>query len=84
MEITLTLNGAKNQKNTIHQKIDPNVPVFPLGGEMGDAIYANQGVITKETVGKILNDIILALGLNRTQITMYMGMIKQQRRKYDF
>jgi hypothetical protein len=31
-----------------------------------------------------LNDIILSLGLNRTQITMYMNMIKQQRTKYQF
>ena len=31
-----------------------------------------------------LNDIILALGLNRTQITMYMNMIKQQRQRYNF
>lgn len=40
--------------------------------------------LSKTAVASILNDIILALGLNRTQITMYMGMIKQQRRKYDF
>jgi hypothetical protein len=26
----------------------------------------------------------MALGLNRTQITMYMNMIKQQRQKYNF
>ena len=40
--------------------------------------------LNKQAVASILNDIILALGLNRTQITMYMNMIKQQRKKYDF
>ena len=40
--------------------------------------------LNKQAVASILNDIILALGLNRTQITMYMNMIKQQRRKFDF
>jgi hypothetical protein len=40
--------------------------------------------LNKTAVAAILNDIIMALGLNRTQITMYMGMIKQQRAKYDF
>ena len=40
--------------------------------------------LSKPAVASILNDIILALGLNRTQITMYMNMIKQSRQKYDF
>lgn len=40
--------------------------------------------LSKPAVASILNDVILALGLNRTQITMYMNMIKMQRRKYDF
>ena len=40
--------------------------------------------LSKTAVASILNDIILALGLDRTQITMYMGMIKQQRQKYNF
>jgi len=40
--------------------------------------------LSKPAVASILNDIILSLGLNRTQITMYMGMIKQNRRKFDF
>jgi hypothetical protein len=40
--------------------------------------------LNKTAVASILNDIILALGLDRTQITMYMGMIKQQRQKYNF
>jgi hypothetical protein len=40
--------------------------------------------LSKPAVASILNDIILSLGLNRTQITMYMGMIKQQRTKYQF
>lgn len=40
--------------------------------------------LTKPAVASILNDIILALGLNRTQITMYMSMIKQSRDKYNF
>ena len=40
--------------------------------------------LNKTAVASILNDLIMALGLNRTQITMYMNMIKQQRRKYDF
>jgi len=40
--------------------------------------------LSKPAVASILNDIILGLGLNRTQITMYMNMIKQQRQKYNF
>jgi hypothetical protein len=40
--------------------------------------------LSKPAVAAILNDIIMALGLNRTQITMYMNMIKQQRTKYQF
>jgi hypothetical protein len=40
--------------------------------------------LSKTAVASILNDIIMALGLNRTQITMYMGMIKQNRTKYNF
>jgi len=40
--------------------------------------------LSKTAVASILNDIIMALGLSRTQITMYMGMIKQSRRKYEF
>ena len=40
--------------------------------------------LSKQAVASILNDIILALGLNRTQVTLYMNMVKQQRQKYDF
>ena len=40
--------------------------------------------LSKNQVASILNDIILALGLNKTQITMYMSMIKQSRKRYDF
>ena len=40
--------------------------------------------LSKPAVASILNDVIMALGLNRTQITMYMNMIKMQRKKYDF
>jgi hypothetical protein len=40
--------------------------------------------LSKPAVAAILNDIIMALGLNRTQITMYMNMIKQQRQRYNF
>jgi hypothetical protein len=40
--------------------------------------------LSKPAVASILNDVIMALGLNRTQITMYMNMIKTQRKKYDF
>lgn len=40
--------------------------------------------LSKQAVASILNDIIMALGLNRTQITLYMSMIKQQRAKYQF
>ena len=40
--------------------------------------------LSKTAVASILNDIIMALGLNRTQITMYMNMVKQQRQKYNF
>lgn len=40
--------------------------------------------LSKNQVASILNDIIFALGLNKTQITMYMSMIKQNRKRYDF
>lgn len=40
--------------------------------------------LSKPAIASILNDIILGLGLNRTQITMYMSMIKQSRQKYQF
>lgn len=40
--------------------------------------------LNKNAVASILNDIIMALGLDRTQMTMYMNMIKQERGKYKF
>jgi ABC-type oligopeptide transport system ATPase subunit len=40
--------------------------------------------LSKIQVAAILNDIIMAMGLNRTQMTMYMNMIKQNRQKYSF
>jgi hypothetical protein len=40
--------------------------------------------LSKIQVASILNDIIMALGLNRTQMTMYMNMIKQQRHRAQF
>jgi hypothetical protein len=40
--------------------------------------------LNKQAVASILNDIIMALGLNRTQVTLYMNMIKTQRQKYNF
>jgi hypothetical protein len=40
--------------------------------------------LNKTVIAAILNDIILAMGLNRTQVTMYMNMIKQSRTKYQF
>jgi hypothetical protein len=40
--------------------------------------------LSKIAIASILNDIIMGLGLNRTQMTMYMGMIKQHRQKYGF
>ena len=40
--------------------------------------------LSKVQVAAILNDIIMAMGLNRTQMTMYMSMIKQSRKKFDF
>ena len=40
--------------------------------------------LSKVAVASILNDIILALGLNKTQTTLYMNMIKQQRKRYEF
>ena len=40
--------------------------------------------LSKQAVASILNDIILALGLNKTQMTMYMSMVKTQRQKFNF
>lgn len=40
--------------------------------------------LSKTAIASILNDIVMGLGMNKTQMTMYMNMIKQQRRKYDF
>lgn len=39
--------------------------------------------LTKLKVAAILNDVIDALGLNKTQITSYMNMLKQHRTKTD-
>jgi hypothetical protein len=47
-------------------------------------VIAKTPNLNKTAIASILNDIIMALGLDRTQITMYMGMIKQQRQKYNF
>jgi hypothetical protein len=40
--------------------------------------------LSKTAIASILNDIIMSMGLNKTQITMYMNMIKQHRQKYNF
>jgi DNA relaxase NicK len=40
--------------------------------------------LNKNAVASILNDIIMALGLDKTQMTMYMNMIRQERGKYKF
>jgi hypothetical protein len=40
--------------------------------------------LRKVQVASILNDIILALDLNKTEMTMYMNMIRRYRDKYDF
>ena len=40
--------------------------------------------LSKTAIASILNDIIMSMGLNKTQITMYMNMIKQSRTKYQF
>jgi len=48
-----------------------------------DAI-AKTPSLNKNAVASILNDIIMALGLDRVQTTMYMNMIKQERSKYKF
>lgn len=39
--------------------------------------------LTKVKVAAILNDVIDALGLNKTQITSYMNMLKQYRSKEE-
>ncbi len=40
--------------------------------------------LSKTAIASILNDIVMGLGMNKTQMTMYMNMIKQQRQKYNF
>lgn len=40
--------------------------------------------LTKTAVASIFNDIILALGLNKTEISMIMNAIKIDRSKYKF
>lgn len=40
--------------------------------------------LNKTTVASILNDIITALGLNKTQMTMYMNMIKKEHDRHKF
>lgn len=40
--------------------------------------------LNKNVVASILNDIIMALNLDRTQMTMYMNMISKDRDKYKF
>lgn len=43
-----------------------------------------KSTLSKVAVASILNDIIFGLGMDRTQMTMYMSMIKQYRKKYQF
>jgi len=40
--------------------------------------------LRKVQVASILNDIIMSLDLNKTEMTMYMNMIRQYRGKYKF
>lgn len=40
--------------------------------------------LNKTAVASILNDIIMALGLDRVQTTMYMNMISKDRDRYKF
>lgn len=64
---------AVKYSSTIRKQVDNLV----------DAIKKTNN-LTKPQVASILNDIIMALDLDRTQMTMYMNMIKQQRKKYQF
>ena len=52
-------------------------------GKLVDAIEKSPN-LNKTAVASILNDIIMALNLDRTQITMYMGMIKREHDKNKF
>jgi hypothetical protein len=40
--------------------------------------------LNKTAIAAILNDVIMSLGLNRTQMTMYMSMIKMDRKRFEF
>lgn len=49
-----------------------------------DAIQKSGSNLSKPAIAAILNDIILGLGLNKAQMTMYMNMIRKQRQKFEF
>lgn len=75
-------NGLMNEIYDLDQ-VKYSASVRKQVDNLVDAITKTSS-LTKPQVASILNDIILALGLNKTQITMYMSMIKQSRKRYDF
>lgn len=63
-----------------------NVTYSPAVRKQVEKLVAaiDKNTLSKTAVAAMLNDIIMALGLNRVQISMYMNMIKQSRQKYNF
>jgi len=78
----LVINEILNETYDLDQ-VKYSATVRKQVDKLVDALKSTPN-LNKTAVASILNDLIMALGLNRTQITMYMNMIKQQRRKYDF
>ncbi len=63
-----------------------NVTYSPAVRKQVEKLVAaiDKTTLSKTAVAAMLNDIVMALGLNRVQISMYMNMIKQSRQKYNF
>jgi len=83
-EIHNELSNGNLQLNEIYDldQVKYNATIRKHVDNLVDSI--NKTSLSKTAIASILNDIVLGLGLNRTQMTMYMGMIKQQRQKYGF
>lgn len=68
-----------------YQNLDDIKLNAPLQKKMDLFIKEIEGTanLTKLKVAAILNDVIDALGLNKTQITSYMNMLKQYKTKEE-
>ena len=76
------IHAAVNENYEFDQ-VNYSAAVKTQVGKLVDAIGKSPN-LNKTAVASILNDIIMALGLDRTQLTMYMNMIKKEHDKNKF